>query len=139
MKHLKTRAGETTAGAASRITAYLKNEKESANAKGGYYAKNAAPSQWLGKGAETLGLHSPVDDKDLYELLQGHLPDGTDLSERGGRAAQARLLDLWKQSVAIAASIAEREFATARRGKGGVNVEHTGNLMLRLDTARPRP
>jgi len=32
--------------------------------------------------------------------------------------------------VPIAASIAEREFATARRGKGGVNVEHTGNLVM---------
>ncbi|MHB8353858.1 MAG: MobF family relaxase, partial [Burkholderiales bacterium] len=134
------------------ITAYLKNEKENGNAKEGYYSKNAAPSMWLGKGAETLGLHGPVDDKVLHELLQGHLPDGTDLSERGGRAAQARLgtdltlsamksfsilathdprlLDLWKQSVPIAASIAEREFATARRGKGGVNVEHTGNLVM---------
>lgn len=152
IKHLKTRAGETTAGAASRITAYLKNEKESTASKGGYYAKNAAPSMWLGKGAESLGLAGPVDDKVLHELLQGHLPDGTDLSERGGRAAQARLgtdltlsamksfsimathdprlLDLWKQSVPIAASIAEQEFATARMGKGGVNVEHTGNLVM---------
>lgn len=149
---IRTRAGESTAVAAGRVTQYLKNEKETLDQKTGYYSKNQAPSQWLGEGAKALGLEGAVADKDLHELLQGHMPDGTDLSQRGGRSAQARLgtditlsapksysimatadprlLALWDESVKVAASFIEKEIIVARLGKGGAHVEHTGKAVI---------
>lgn len=150
--HIKTRTGETTAKAAGRVTKYLRSEKEERDQKTGYYSRNEALSMWLGRGAEALGLEGAVADKDLHELLQGHLPDGTDLSQRGGRAAQARLgtditlsapksfsimathdsrlIQLWDKSVKVAAAFIEKEIITARLGKGGATVEHTGQAVI---------
>ncbi len=150
---IKTRKGETTASAAAHVVDYLKNEKELVDQKTGYYSKNEAPSMWLGEGAKALGLEGAVDDKRLYELLQGHLPDGTDLSERGGKAATARLgtditlsasksysimatadprlVALWDEGVKlVAAGIIEKEIITARLGRGGEIVEHTGKAVI---------
>ena len=149
---LKTQKGKTTAQTAAGIVDYLKNEKESAAQATGYYSKNQAPSRWLGEGARALGLEGAVDDKRLYELLQGHLPDGTDLSARGGRAAQARLatditisvqksyslmcvgdpslLNLLDEGVEYVSKFIEKEVATARLKKGGTEVEHTGSMVM---------
>lgn len=151
---IKTPKGKTVAQAARDVVDYLKNEKEHTDQKTGYYSQNQAPSMWLGEGARALGLEvgGAVGDKDLYELLQGHLPDGTDLSKRGGRAAQARLAtditlsasksfsmmatadpalrDLWNESVRYTASLMEKEIVTARRGHGGTEVEHTGKAVF---------
>ena len=150
--HIRTKKGKTLQQTASDVVNYLKNEKEVQNQATGYYSKNQAPSRWLGEGARALGLEGAVGDKDLYELLQGRMPDGTDLSKRGGRAAAARLgtditlsasksysimatvdvrlLALWDESVKHAARFIEKEIVVARRGHGGTEVEHTGKAVI---------
>ena len=133
------------------IADYLENQKTSAEAKVGYYQKRAAPSEWLGQGAAILGLEGAVDREQLIPLLEGRLPDGTDLTARGGRqdsarlgtdltlsasksysllaTADPRLVALWDESVKVAAGVIERECATARHGHGGVVSEQTGMLV----------
>ncbi len=135
---------------AAAIADYLEHRKEEAHAIG-YYENKGAPSQWLGQGAATLGLEGAVDREPLISLLKGHLPDGTDLTARGGRAANARLgtdltlsasksyslmathdprlVALWDESVKVAAGVIESECVTARLGHGGAQVEHTGVLV----------
>ncbi len=135
---------------AAAIADYLEHRKEEAHAVG-YYENKGAPSQWLGQGAATLGLEGAVDRERLISLLEGHLPDGTDLTARGGRAANARLgtdltlsasksyslmathdprlVALWDESVKVAAGVIESECVTARLGHGGAQVEHTGVLV----------
>ena len=125
----------------------------SAGGRAGYYSHGAAPSQWLGQGAAALGLQGAVGREQLIELLEGRLPDGTDLTTRGGRAEAARmgtditlsapksfsilatrdrrLVDLWDQSVTVATGLIEKEVMAARLGKGGSKgVEHTGSLVV---------
>ena len=136
------------------IADYFEHKKREAEAarSAGYYQAKAAPSQWLGQGAATLGLQGEVGREQLIELLEGRLPDGTDLSTRGGKAASARrgtdltlsasksysimaqadprLVALWDESVKVAAAVLEKECATSRHGHGGVEVERTGNLVI---------
>ena len=137
--------------AAAGITDYLEHRKEPERAVG-YYENKTAPSAWLGQGAAALGLEGAVDRAQLIALLEGRLPDGTDLSVRGGRqdaarrgtdltlsasksysllaTADPRLVALWDKSVKVAAGVIERECATARRGHGGTQIEQTGRLVL---------
>ena len=146
IKHLKSGRG------AAGIVDYLENQKQSAEAKVGYYQNKAAPSEWLGQGAATLGLEGAVDRAQLLALLEGRLPDGTDLTARGGRAANARLgtditlsamksysimathdprlVALWDESVKVAARVIEKEVAAARLGHGGTASQKTGNLVM---------
>lgn len=151
IKHLKS------SRSASSIADYFEHKKREAEARAsaGYYENKSAPSQWLGKGAEALGLHGAVDREQLIELLEGRLPDGTDLTARGGRAAQARrgtdltysasksysimatadprLADLWDRSFKeVVCPMIEREIATARRRHGGTEAEYTGNMVFSL-------
>ena len=72
--------------AAAGIADYLEHRKEPERAVG-YYENKTAPSAWLGQGAAALGLEGAVDRAQLIALLEGRLPDGTDLSARGGRPA----------------------------------------------------
>lgn len=162
IKHLK---GSGPAAAAA-VAEYLKALR---NAKGiGYYSeKGGAPSRWLGEGAKRLGLEGQVDEKALTELLQGRLPDGTDISDRGGRKASRRmgtdltisapksfsmlvsgappeekaaLMRLWDEAMAEGLKVVEKEVIVARRGKGGASVEHTGVMVAAVFThedARP--
>ena len=55
-----------------------------------YYSKDDADrsGQWVGKGAEAMGLTGQVDTKVFDKLLKGELPDGTKLGreEQIGRA-----------------------------------------------------
>jgi len=63
-----------------------------AEAAGSYYAEiddymrkgQSAPTQWQGKGAETLGLEGEVDAEQFTALLRGELPDGTVLGRING-------------------------------------------------------
>jgi conjugative relaxase-like TrwC/TraI family protein len=49
-------------------------------ARDNYYTRNAeAPSVWAGREAAALGLAGPVDPATLEKMLQGKLPDGTEL------------------------------------------------------------
>ena len=150
IKHLKSGRGT------GRIVDYLEHrqleqQKKSA-ARIGYYANKAAPSAWLGQGAATLGLAGAVEREQLIALLEGRLPDGTDLTARGGRAANARLgtditlsamksyslmathdprlVVLWDESVKVAVRVIEQEVAAARLGHGGTESQKTGNLVM---------
>ena len=134
-----------------------------ADGKVGYYA-DGAPSTWHGTGAAVLGLQGAVKRQDLVAALEGRLPDGADLSARGNRqddrrlgvdltfsapksislAALAggdeRLLKAHDDAVRKALDFVECEVVTARRGRSGVEVEHTGSLMAatyRHEDSRP--
>ena len=148
IKHLKS------SRSAASIADYFEHKKREADARAtqGYYENKAAPSAWLGQGAAALGLEGAVDREQLVELLEGRLPDGTDLTKRGGRAAQARrgtdltfsasksysimatadprLLALWDESMKVACAVIEKECATARLGHGGSQVEQTSNMVF---------
>ena len=146
IKHLKSGRG------AGGIVDYLENQKKSAEALVGYYQNKAAPSQWMGQGAATLGLEGAVDREHLVALLEGRLPDGTDLATRGGRKDAARLgtditlsamksyslmathdprlVALWDESVKVAATVIEKEVAAARLGHGGTVSQKTGTVVM---------
>ena len=153
-KHLKVRKGQSTATAAGHIAQYCEHTREAEGAAG-YYAggTQTAPSLWLGEGAKQLGLTGEVKHDDLIAVLQGKLPDGTDLSKRGGREADrrmgtdltlsapksfsilalcsgdARLQGLWAEATKVAAGVIEKDAITARMGHGGTQVEHTGKMV----------
>lgn len=56
-----------------------------------YYSEDGhAPSCWWGAGAEALGLRGEVDSNDFRGLLDGRLPDGTEM-HRGGEGRTAGL------------------------------------------------
>ena len=44
-----------------------------------YYTRDQGPSRWWGEGAARLGLHQQVDHDVFRGLLEGKLPDGTQL------------------------------------------------------------
>ena len=48
--------------------------------KDNYYVIGSMEERWQGKGAGALGLESKVDKQVFTELLQGKLPDGSDLT-----------------------------------------------------------
>ena len=153
-KHLKVRKGQYTGAAAGHIAQYCEHTREAEGAAG-YYAggTQTAPSLWLGEGAKRLGLTGEVKHDDLIAVLQGKLPNGTDLSKRGGREADrrmgtdltlsapksfsilalcsgdARLQGLWAEATKVAAGVMEKDAITARMGHGGTQVEHTGKMV----------
>ncbi|MHB8257811.1 MAG: MobF family relaxase [Acidiferrobacterales bacterium] len=166
--HLKVGKGHTSAGAAGDVARYCEHSSEPRAAGGmgaaGYYPARSAPSRWIGRGAAELGLVGAVQHEDFVSALQGHLPNGIDLSRRGNRqadrrmgtditisapksfsmlvtsGADARLYGLWEEAVTEAARVCENEVVTARRGKGGTQVEHTGVMLaaaFRHEDARP--
>lgn len=54
-----------------------------------YYTRDQSPSRWQGKGAKILGLEGAVAIDDFRELLDGNLPDGSQIQvaaagHRGG-------------------------------------------------------
>lgn len=56
-----------------------------------YYSEDGrAPSAWWGGGADALGLRGEVDSGDFRTLLEGRLPDGTQM-HRGGEGRTAGL------------------------------------------------
>lgn len=48
--------------------------------KDNYYVIGSMGERWAGKGAEALGLSGGVDQKVFTKVLEGRLPDGSDLS-----------------------------------------------------------
>lgn len=44
-----------------------------------YTDRDGCGSEWFGRGAQSLGLDGTVDPKDFRDLLEGRLPDGTQL------------------------------------------------------------
>jgi conjugative relaxase-like TrwC/TraI family protein len=51
-----------------------------------YYTRDQATeaSGWLGKGADTLGLKGPVEEKAFAAVLDGHLPNGAEIKNSRG-------------------------------------------------------
>lgn len=157
IKHLSVRPGQSPKSAAAQVAGYVQAERDEAKKTGYYSEKGGAPSRWLGEGAKRLGLSGPVDAEVFMELLQGHLPTGDDISDRGGRKASRRmgtdltisapksfsmlvagadpetradLLRLWRESVNVGAGVIEKEVITARLGgQGKAGVEHTGVML----------
>ena len=153
IKHLSVQPGQDPGKAAAGITSYVRNERDQEKGIGYYAANGGAPGVWRGEGARALGLEGPVTDRVHNELLQGHLPNGEDISRRGGRQAERRmatdltmsapksfsllalgsgddrLKGLWDEAVGVAAGVIEYECITARRGHGGSSVEHTGKMV----------
>ena len=48
--------------------------------KDNYYVIGSMGERWAGKGAEAVGLCGGVDQKVFTRVLEGRLPDGSDLS-----------------------------------------------------------
>jgi conjugative relaxase-like TrwC/TraI family protein len=47
-----------------------------------YYSEGqSAPTSWEGQGAESLGLNGQVDTKEFTRMLNGKMPDGTDMTQ----------------------------------------------------------
>ncbi len=121
-----------------------------------YYtrADSDRSGQWLGKGAERLGLAGAVAPRAFEALLRGELPDGTTV----GRAGQlhragvdltfslpkswsllalvggdSRILDAYRTAVVDTLAWAERHAAQARTERGGKErLVDTGNLAIAL-------
>lgn len=128
-----------------------------------YYVLGSMDERWVGQGAEALGLTGKVDVKDFVAVLEGKLPDGSDLTRMvGGENKHRPGYDLTfsaPKSVSImamlggdkrliaahnhAVEVAVREvekLASTRVMEGGVSeTKLTGNLVVALfnhDTSR---
>lgn len=128
-----------------------------------YYVLGSMDERWVGQGAEALGLSGKVDVKDFVAVLEGKLPDGSDLTRMvGGENKHRPGYDLTfsaPKSVSImamlggdkrliaahnhAVEVAVREvekLASTRVMEGGVSeTKLTGNLVVALfnhDTSR---
>lgn len=129
-------------------------------AKDDYYAKDDPEAQkasmWYGKGAESFGLEGPVTKEQFRELLEGKLPDGTQLGRRGKDGeithrpgwdltfsapksvsvlyevgGDKRILEAHERAVGRALDYIEGNAAKARVRVGGQpSVEQTGNLVV---------
>src|SRR3546814_16735609 len=84
-----------------------------------YYASADADrsGQWVGSGADTLGLSGAVDAAVFDKLLKGELPDGTRIGhETQHRAGTDLTFSLPKRGSVLALRTEER-----REGKEGVS------------------
>lgn len=146
-------------GSAKDVAEYLGHEKEAAAVE--YYAGSGQqqPSFWTGQLADKFGLDTgkPVQRKDLIALLEGKLPDGTDISGRAGDMDGKRrmgteinfsapksfsllvaaadpelrteLLQMCDDSVRDGLAYVESDIASARYGKGGKEREMAGKIV----------
>ncbi len=156
VKPIKSRGG------AAGVANYLRNAHagESAEQAVGYYSeRGGAPSFWAGRGAEALGLSGPVDTDQFQALLEGKLPNGTDLA---GRHQNRRMGDgyvisapksvsmmacedeRWKawhdEGVKAAVTFLQERMVYARLGQGGRVSEYDGDIIAavhRHEDARP--
>ncbi|HCU0429613.1 TPA: conjugative transfer relaxase/helicase TraI [Serratia marcescens] len=128
-----------------------------------YYVLGSMDERWVGQGAEALGLSGKVDVKDFVAVLEGKLPDGSDLTRMVGGENKHRpgydltfsapkgisvlaMLGGDKRLIAVhnhAVEVAVREvekLASTRVMEGGVSeTKLTGNLVVALfnhDTSR---
>jgi len=79
VKPIKSRGG------AAGVANYLRHAHagESVEQAVGYFSEGGgAPSFWAGRGAQVLGLSGAVDTDQFQALLEGKLPNGTDLAGR---------------------------------------------------------
>ncbi|HBX7603092.1 TPA: conjugative relaxase, partial [Klebsiella pneumoniae] len=122
--------------------------------KDNYYVIGSMDERWQGKGAEALGLEGKIDKQVFTELLQGKLPDGSDLTRiqdgvnkhRPGYdltfsapksvsmlamlGGDKRLIDAHNRAVTVALNQVE-SLASTRVKKDGVSeTVLTGNLII---------
>ena len=116
-----------------------------------YYAKDRSPSQWMGDGAGRLGLKGEVDAQVFRGLLDGRMPDGSQIhnaaeGRRGGTdftfsapksvsmqaliAGDGRLIDAHEAAVARALDYAEGLAAYRVTENGMTRIEGSGNLLI---------
>jgi len=123
-----------------------------------YYAKgdeSDISSQWFGKGADEQGLSGSVDADVFKAVLDGRLPDGTQLGRMGkdGLVHHAgwdftlsapksvsilglaggdhRLINAHHEAVSVAMKTLERDYVIARKMVHGLSAEEkTGNLLI---------
>ena len=56
-----------------------------------YYTKGTPPAEWIGKGAERLGLTEADADRQFADLLRGKLPNGEEIAAGAGGKRRAQL------------------------------------------------
>ena len=132
----------------------LKNAAQAASyyEKDDYYVDKECPSQWWGKGAEKLGLEGRVEREKFRDIMNGTLPDGTEMPDyRGDRrpgvdmtfsapksvslmalvVGDDRIIEAHREAVSSALDWLENTSAQARVTQGGVtSTEATGNLAV---------
>jgi conjugative transfer relaxase protein TraI len=123
-------------------------------AKDNYYMLGCMDEQWFGTGAEQLGLDGKMDKGTFTQILQGRLPDGSDLSRiqnginkhRPGydftfsapksvsimvlMGGDTRLLQAHHRAVTVALNALEKMASTRVMTKGVSHTELTGNLVI---------
>lgn len=131
--------------------------------KDNYYVIGSMGERWAGQGAEELGLTGGVDQKVFTQLLEGRLPDGSDLSRAQDGAnkhrpgydltfsapksisvmamlgGDTRLIDAHNRSVDVAIKQVEAMASTRVMTDGKSETQLTGNLVMALfnhDTSR---
>ncbi len=138
-------------GSAADIVEYL--EARALERGQGYYSHGAAPSHWGGTLAAEWGLDGPVNAKVFKDLLEGLAPDGTRFAEASPDRRMGKDLTASAPKSCSIAMVAgdeklrqiileghrranqrmmewvEREYVTARYGKGGKEVERTGQAI----------
>lgn len=116
-----------------------------------YYAQDRSPSQWQGDGAQRLGLSGPVNASAFTRLLDGQMPDGTEIhnAAEGHRSGldltfsapksvsmqtliggDVRLIDAHEKAVARAIDYAEGLAAYRVTEAGVTRIEASGNLVV---------
>ncbi|MDG6079922.1 conjugative relaxase [Erythrobacter litoralis] len=121
-----------------------------------YYAKADADrsGQWVGKGADLLGLKGRVETRDFDAVLRGELPDGTSVGNPGQPhrpgtdmtfslpkswsllalvGKDERIIEAYREAVVEALQWAEKNAAETRLvERGKVRTVATGNLTVGL-------
>ena len=121
-----------------------------------YYTSDQSldTSEWLGKGAETLGLSGSVDKDTFAAVIEGRLPDGSEIRAKDGFhrpgdelhfsvsksvslmalvGGDKRLIEAFTESAKVALKWAEKNVVEARvwdNELGTAVPERTGNLLV---------
>nr|WP_241390840.1 conjugative transfer relaxase/helicase TraI [Serratia proteamaculans]ULG15673.1 conjugative transfer relaxase/helicase TraI [Serratia proteamaculans] len=128
-----------------------------------YYVLGSMDERWVGQGAEALGLTGKVDVKDFVAVLEGKLPDGSDLTRMVGNenkhrpgydltfsapksvsimamlGGDKRLIAAHNHAVEVAVREVEKLASTRSMTDGVSETKLTGNLVVALfnhDTSR---
>ena len=128
-----------------------------------YYVLGSMDERWVGQGAEALSLTGKVDVKDFVAVLEGKLPDGSDLTRMvGGEnkhrpgydltfsapksvsimamlGGDKRLIAAHNHAVEVAIREVEKLASTRSMTEGVSETKLTGNLVVALfnhDTSR---
>lgn len=131
--------------------------------KDNYYFNGADNTQWYGAGAKILGLTGSVNKNDFLQVLDGKLPDGSDMTHvsKGKNTHRAgydftfsapksvsvlalvvedkKVVEAHKNAVTKALNEIERMASTRTMHQGVSTFENTGNLVSTLflhDTSR---